>query len=254
MAARKPSERRHGRDQDTPELNLVPIMAIMVILIPMLIYMFNFSEIKIQRVTAPRRGTGAQKTKEEKKAKPLNLTIMIDPVKGFTLNWEPEHMGSRKPPVLGRIQSLDEYCPDENKPGTGAQGCSRLAGTGPCLCYDFPGLYKKLVELKVEYSKDPEKPERRVNLTAHDEVTWAVVSRTMDAANCRLKEDVYPDLKSYVAAVPKYVGWACIKKKPGGGETKQMFDKQPEEKDCKYGMVVHECEELFPKVVFAMTE
>jgi len=88
MAARKPSERRHGSVDEVPELNLVPIMAIMVILIPMLIYMFTFHQIRVQRVMAPRRGTGAQKTKEEKKEKELNLTILIKKDRGFQVTWE----------------------------------------------------------------------------------------------------------------------------------------------------------------------
>ncbi len=204
MAARKPSERRHGAEEESPELNLVPIMAIMVILIPMLIYMFNFSEIKVQRVMAPRRGTGAQKTKEEKKEKPLNLTIKIQGDKGFALQWEEALMtDNRRAPLIPMRQASNEFCPNPEEPGTGSQGC--IMRSDGCFCYDFAGLYTELVRLKLKFSK-PEKPERRVNLTALDDVPWAVVSRTMDAANCMLEAEAYDTLKAYSEAKPKMAG------------------------------------------------
>ena len=62
--ARKPSERAHGEDVEA-ELNLVPIMAILVILIPVLLYAFTFFEVKVQAVAAPRLGP-AKKTEKNK--------------------------------------------------------------------------------------------------------------------------------------------------------------------------------------------
>ena len=90
-------------------------MAIMVILVPMLIYMFTFHQIKVQRVTAPRRGTGAKKAKEEQKEKPLNLTVIIlnKKEKGFKLTWDETLMTEQQStPLIPMVQSKDENCGD----------------------------------------------------------------------------------------------------------------------------------------------
>ena len=232
MAARKPSERRHGGENEIPELNLVPIMAIMVILIPMLIYMFTFHQLRVQRVMAPRRGTGAQKTKEEKKEKELNLTILIKKDRGFRLTWEQALMPETQSlPLIKMRQVDDNYCGDPaDKDSQRAQGCW-LRAEG-CYCYDFPELYNELVKKKEAFSRK-EKPEKRVNITADSSVTWEVVSRTMDAATCRLAQDSYGDFDSYANAAPKK---GDIVKVPGVDDPVQM------------------CEPLFPNVVFALAD
>ena len=51
--ARRPSERRHS-EEELEEVNLIPIMSILCILIPVLILAFNFFEVSIQQVAAPK--------------------------------------------------------------------------------------------------------------------------------------------------------------------------------------------------------
>jgi biopolymer transport protein ExbD len=233
MAARKPSSRSHGQQEEDPELNLVPIMAIMVILIPMLIYMFTFHLIKVQRVMAPRRGTGAKKAQEEKQEKPLNLTILIKRDKGFQLSWEEQLMSeSQSAPLLAMRQLDDIFCGDPSQPDkdTRAQGCfPRPEG---CFCYDYAGLYNELVKKKMKFSTK-EKPEKKVNITADLDVPWEVVSRTIDAANCVLEDPSYADFKEYIAATPKKGDTVKV---PGLDAPVQL------------------CEHLFPNVVFAMAD
>jgi hypothetical protein len=101
-----------------------------------------------------------------------------------------------------------------------------------CFCYDFSSLYAELVKKKVKFS-NPEKPEKRINLTADLTVTWGVISRTMDAVTCRLEQESYTDFQEYLKAAPKKGEKVSI---PGVDDPVQM------------------CEELFPKVVFAMSE
>ena len=43
------------------ELNLVPIMALLCVLIPVLLAAFNFFEIKVQAMSVPRMATGKSK-------------------------------------------------------------------------------------------------------------------------------------------------------------------------------------------------
>ena len=76
--ARKPSQRAHAGKEEVPELNLVPIMAILVILIPVLLFAFTFFEIRVQAVAAPRLGPSAKNKKDnDEEKKPLNLTVLI---------------------------------------------------------------------------------------------------------------------------------------------------------------------------------
>jgi len=235
MAARKPSDRRHGGEDEVPELNLVPIMAIMVILIPMLIYMFTFHQIKVQRVMAPRRGTGAAKAKEEKKEKELNLTILIKKDKGFRLTWEQALMPETQSlPLIAMRKVDDKYCgdPNDQEQDPRAQGCwPRAEG---CLCFDFAALYNELVKKKEAFSPaGKEKQEKRVNITADSSVTWEVVSRTMDAATCRLEQDSYTEFESYISAKPKKGEMVKVR---GVDDPVQM------------------CKPLFPNIVFAMAD
>ena len=50
--ARRPSQQRHT-EEPLEEVNLIPIMSILCILIPVLILAFNFFEVSIQQVAAP---------------------------------------------------------------------------------------------------------------------------------------------------------------------------------------------------------
>ena len=63
--AKKPSLRKHG-EIVIEEVNLTPIMSILVILIPMLIYAFNYNEMAVQEVSLPKTG-GKSNSKGPKK-------------------------------------------------------------------------------------------------------------------------------------------------------------------------------------------
>ena len=239
MAARKPSERSHGGGgDDVPDLNLVPIMAIMVILIPMLIYMFTFHTIKVQQVMAPREGTGAKKTQEEKQKKPLNLTVTIKKGTGFLLQWEEDiEQSTKESPIIGLVTvDATKWCDTENDGKGMLQGCENQNGV--CTCYDFPTLHTKLVEMKTRFPTT-EKDEKGnpkhdpLNVTADKSVPWSIVSRTIDAATCRLTADQFGSLQEYRDARPK---------KGGMFKIKGLEDE------------VEMCEALYPRVVFALTD
>lgn len=240
MAARKPSERAHGGESEVADLNLVPIMAIMVILVPMLIYMFNFNQIRVQRVTAPRRGTGSKKAADESKEKELNLTVLIRKDKGFQVTWEEALMPDQQTtPLIPMQQSDDSDCGNPEDPKA-----DRTPGCFPrpegCFCYDTAALYTELVAKKRKFSQ-PDKPEKRVNVSADEEISWEVVSAVIDAASCIRADpdspdsavESFTDLKSYRSAPPKKGEAVSV---PGVDEPVQL------------------CEELFPQVVFAMIE
>ncbi len=236
MPATKPSERRHAGGEKVPDLNLVPIMAIMTILVPMLIFMFTFHQIKVQRVSAPRRGTGAKKASEDTKKKELNLTIMIKRDGRFVITWEQSLMAEgSQARTIDMVQVESSHCGAEattTQPARPADaGCEDRGGQ--CFCYDFASLYNGLVALKQRFGTPGEKEEKRINITADLDVPWSIVSRTMDATTCRLDQDRYDTFEDYAKAQVK----------PG-----EKF-KVPGMEDP-----VQLCQELFPQVVFALAE
>jgi|GEM_PF-973773 hypothetical protein len=244
MAARKPSERRHASSEESADLNLVPIMAIMVILIPMLIYMFTFHTIKVQRVSAPRRSTETSKANEDKK-KALNLTVIIRQNKGYTVTWEEEHhQGIQDGGPIGLWNApSDDWCDKEE----GYQGC--VLSDGVCRCYDFAKLYNTVLKIRKDPNLvDPKKPEKRINISAEPEVNWGIVSRTIDSVTCMLgvvenegdKDALEPPggftgMEHFKSAAPLLDDPVRL---PGMGDKEQ----------------VRLCKPLFEQVVFAMVE
>jgi biopolymer transport protein ExbD len=174
--ARKPSERSHS-ESVSEELNLTPIMAILVILIPILLYAFNFFEVKIQGVSAPKMGTGKSEAKKENEKKPLNLTVLITE-KGFKLSQEEELTTEPEQPIPRRTF-------------TDANGTQYVD-------YDYPRLYARLMAKKREWKK-----ERTINIGADFNIPWHIIARTIDAARVQLEEEAYEDLESYATAKPK---------------------------------------------------
>lgn len=167
--ARKPSERRHGEEADN-ELNLIPIMNLVLMLIPAILITAAFVEITVINVSAPQIGGGAPQEPQEKPDKPpLNLTIVLTD-QGFTI------AGSGG--VLGQEQA------DPN-----AQKGPTIPKTGDGT-YDWAGLTKKLVEIKDAF---PE--ETKVIINAEPDIKYEFLVGTMDAARETLDHrELFPDV------------------------------------------------------------
>jgi biopolymer transport protein ExbD len=173
--SRKPSDRRNS-EEEVPELDLTPIMAILVILIPVLLFAFSFFEIKVQAVAAPRLGSGKASKKDDDK-KPLNLTVIITS-KGFVVKQQAELTTAPEKPIFKR-QMIDS---------------DKIA----VETYDYPALYSRIMAKKLEY---PE--ERIVNIGAEPHIPWKVVARTIDAVRSQLEKPSYEKLAIYEKAKPK---------------------------------------------------
>ena len=85
MAKRKPSERRNFKEEGM-ELNLVPMMNLVSILIPALLISAAFIEISVINVAAPAIGSAPEQEQQQDKPDkpPLNLTVTITD-KGYTV-------------------------------------------------------------------------------------------------------------------------------------------------------------------------
>jgi len=162
-------------------VNLVPLMAIITMLIPLLVFTFNFYEVKIVTVGAPRMaGPGAPGAKPEggDEKKPLNLTVIISD-KGFLVKMDPELV-----PEGAEVRI-------EKKSFQNSLGESYEE-------FDYAKLYSKLIELKDKFPK-----ETSINIGAEFGVPLWIIARTMDAARYRLTKDSYENLAEYATAETK---------------------------------------------------
>jgi len=80
------AKKKLAAEEEFEELNIMPLMNIIMLLIPFLIMSAEFIKIGVINVSAPKMNTGEpqQETPQKKKKKPLNLTISVTS-RGFTL-------------------------------------------------------------------------------------------------------------------------------------------------------------------------
>lgn len=168
--------RSHSQEEDLGDINLTPIMSILIILIPMLIYAFTFFEVKIQRVSAPKMGK-PKKTEKEKEKKPLNLTVLITD-KGFTIKQE-EELTTEPDKPIPLTKTTDE------------------AGR-EITDYNYPALYNRLMKKKRLH-----KEETTVNIGADPHIKWHVLARTIDTCRVQLEEGAYGDFEEWSQAKVK---------------------------------------------------
>ncbi len=197
--AKKPSLRKHG-EVVVEEVNLTPIMSILVILIPMLIYAFNYNEMAVQEVSLPKTG-GKSKTAGPKK---LNLTVLVSE-EGFRVKVQGESETGPPPP--------DKVIP--KKPMT------RCEAEQAYNEYDFPALYNELVKLRTNRELGLEDT---INVGAKDQIPWRVLARTVDTIRVRRDKDSYLEFCDFREAPLKK-----IKKKNAEGKevsvTQELFSK-----------------------------
>lgn len=174
--ARKPSERRHS-EEEVGDVDLSAIMAILVILIPMLLYAFSFFEVKVQAVAAPRMGTGTPKKKTDDEKKPLNLTVLITS-KGFVVKQQAELTTEAEKPIFKRTMTDSDGVEVEE--------------------YDYPTLYSRIMGKKKQYPD-----EKTINIGAEMDIPWYIIARTIDATRVQLEKDMYEKLADYQDAKPK---------------------------------------------------
>lgn len=218
--ARKPSQASHSDSGGNEELNLSPIMALLVILIPMLLAMFNFFEVKVQAVAAPKLGTGKTSSKDPDK-KPLNLTVLISKT-GFMIKQQDE------------LQDVAEkQIPKDTFEITVVENSAPV--TRSVEDYDYPALYSRLRAKKQRY---PE--ETTINIAAEMDIPWHVIARTIDAARIELKEGSFTGrdrMNKYAAAEPEM---RKSKKDIDGDGAVTEADQEPVP--------------MFPRVVFVVAE
>ncbi len=208
----KPSDRCHIDTVDLGDPDLVPIMSILCILIPILIFSFVLYEIKVQEVALPKFGGGGGGGG----AKLLTLAVLVT---------KDHHMI--------KIQSGTEE-KDVREILLKKVKARVCAPTLPCEeCageeydeYDYAGLYTQIVKLKE--SKAFAEVDS-INIGAEDGIPWKVMAKTIDAVRTKLDGTDLTNLCTYSRAKPARIHTTDA----DGRETATVI-------------------EMFPKIVFVM--
>lgn len=175
-------------DTTIEDLNLVPIMNLVVCLIPMVLVGMSLVKIGVINVNAPRFGMGQAEPSDDEE-KPLGLTIAIAE-DGFRLTATGADINTE----LGETPAAPAGDP------AAAAGMPQPGVFIPKNgdIYNYTELYNKLVVLK-----DNHPDETIVNLTADAKIAFKFVIKVMDSLRFRLEANKYEDAESFTAASPK---------------------------------------------------
>jgi len=156
--AYKPSKRRHLELEDIP-LDIRPVMNLMVVLIPILLYSAEFVKLSIRELNLPPASAGAGLNSEDKpqeQEKRLFLTVLISK-RGF-------YIGSRGGFLSGTAKTEDEPTIIRNPDGS----------------YDFSLLRQKLVEIKEKIEGEGFSDSKSVIISAEADVPYKDIIKVMD--------------------------------------------------------------------------
>ena len=241
MARRK----KKGVDDNIEDLNLVPIMNLVVCLIPMVLVGTALVKLGVIPVNAPNFGTGKSQEQEEDN-KPLNLTIGLGKdaiylkAGGVTLSsiisdGDPSEDGGIKIPVLKPKEMRDLTI-------------GNVTVSKPYYFYNYPVLYQRLVQIKDRIQATYPK-ENTIKVSADKEIPVRHVIETMDLMRYHL---CLPQCEQ------KNAEGKCMKEKPcEASDRKQSFANADELKRARvYKEKAGEGEvekpiDLWPVVIFA---
>jgi biopolymer transport protein ExbD len=190
--ARRP---KGGEEFEQDDLNLAPMMNLVIILIPLLLMSVVFLEVGVINITAPTLSVGAPTdTPPEEKEEPLNLTLALsaDGVRiaatGAVLPARPG-CPPQGPTICHEETSVDvagKFEEARRLLSQGATGPGEAAMEEAVRAYNWRELYNQLARIKKEYPK-----ETVVTLSADAEVPFAVLVRVMDVARFQLEKESY---------------------------------------------------------------
>ena len=160
---------------DKMDLDLIPIMNLVSILIPFLLLASGQVQLAIIDSAMPAIGAPSEaEPPEEEEEPPLNLSVVITD-KGFSI----KHNKMPKPEGEAAVAATEEG--DEDKPTI---PCKDEQGVDLTKCetpdhYDYLGLTKELRDVQKEYAQPDD---NNVILAPESKVQYEVLIRTMDAS------------------------------------------------------------------------
>ncbi|RMF61057.1 MAG: hypothetical protein D6748_02600 [Calditrichaeota bacterium] len=158
----KPSQRSHNKFKEIP-LDIRPVMNLMVVLIPILLYSAEFVKLSIRELNLPpassgKIGPGEQKQEKEKR---FGLTVLISK-DGF-------YVGNKG----GYLSGTGE----ENVSREEAQPTIAILEDGS---YNFAELQKVLLEIKNKITGQGFVDEKSIIISAEADIPYKHVIRTID--------------------------------------------------------------------------
>ncbi|MBN93921.1 MAG: hypothetical protein CL928_07585 [Deltaproteobacteria bacterium] len=186
--SKRPSDRRRATEQGEIELNLLPFMNLMTLLIPFLLYSASFITIAVIDSSLPAIGApNPDKEKEKDEKVPLNLTIGITD-EGFLMSGSAASLGcgqgaDASENTCKQIPKSEDaaYCAE-----TQCGGVTDSACVPEPTCHDFNALHDVVKELKnprweggklvTEYPD-----EGNVIIAPDKDILYSVLVKVMDA-------------------------------------------------------------------------
>lgn len=186
------------------DLNLAPIMNMVVILIPLLLLSIVFLQVGVINITAPKLSMGPPSdTPPPDEEPPLNLTVAIN-AKGFRIGATgavlPEMAGCPVPgpTICLENQSVDvgaKYTKARSDLAAGNVGQGEAELAAALGAYNWKELYNQLVRIKTQY-----KDETIINISADPDVPYAAIVRVMDVARFKLDKEAYSKSSEFWSA------------------------------------------------------
>lgn len=166
--------------EQVEDINLVPIMNLVLCLIPLVLFKTQLVKIGMVNVSAPKVGPSSSKPQEEDKdKKPLGLTVALSK-EGFLL----KATGADLSTIFeGEGDATGVKIPMKTEDYSNKDGDVEKVTT-----YDYIKLYEKLLRLREMYEDD-----KLLTLTAEPELEFKYLIRTMDVVRYQFAEGVKMD-------------------------------------------------------------
>lgn len=164
------------------DINLVPIMNLVLCLIPLVLFKTQLVKIGMINVSAPSFGPAASKPKEDKEEKPLGLTVALSK-DGFLL----KATGANLFEVLGLTP--DGEASGVKLPKKKDTYASKDGSPIELIDYDYVSLYDYLARIKEIY-----KDEKLLTLVADPDLEFKFMIRTMDVVRFRFEKPKFANI------------------------------------------------------------
>ena len=172
------ARKKHTEDTADEDLNLIPIMNLVVCLIPIILFGTVLVKVGVVNVSAPPFGPDRHAVAQTER--PFNLTLGISDA-GFRL-----HAGVD----LNELLERPPAAPDASGRPTTGLVIPKKGDT-----YDYVALYNALMAIKEVRPK-----ESLLKVTADRHIPFKTIVKAMDATRFQLEQSAYSDLDAYAAA------------------------------------------------------
>lgn len=188
--------RKKRSEEPEIELNLAPIMNMVMILIPLILTMVEFDKKAVLNISSPQNAQSTTPEDEEvEEETPVPKVVIYISSDGFRIgNQNPEVPGEAFQPFANPING----CPGGGAEGTTTNTPHDLAEHPATICLadndeskplvqrlDYPSLYNRLAEIRLQpdwYDRFGEENNSVISILADPEVPFEALVKAMDTA------------------------------------------------------------------------